>query len=69
MLSMLTGLSDADVVFEPDDVSGLMTRMLLPVKKQSAGWHLIAHVTASSEEGASIAARLAWHRSRRTRPV
>ncbi len=60
MLSMLTGLSDADVVFEPDDEAAHDPYAV--AGEETIGWnlaHLIAHVTASSEEGASIAARLA----------
>ena len=60
LLAQLDGLTDADIVFDPEDpdandpfaVSG----------EEEIGWslaHLIAHVTASSEEGAALSSLLA----------
>lgn len=60
MLGMLDGLTDADVVFEPNDEAA--DDPYAVEGEENIGWnlaHLIAHVTASSEEAASIAARLA----------
>lgn len=60
MLSLLDGLSDADVVFEPDDPGA--DDPFAVQGEEAIGWnfgHLIAHVTASSEEGAALSSLLA----------
>lgn len=60
MLALLDGLSDADVTFEPHD-EGADDPYAAEGEKH-IGWnlaHLVAHVTASSEEGAAFSSVLA----------
>ncbi|MCY3866744.1 MAG: DinB family protein [Chloroflexi bacterium] len=60
LLSQLDGLGDADIVFEPDDPDA--DDPFAVEGEEEIGWnlgHLIAHVTASSEEGAALSSLLA----------
>jgi len=60
MLDILNDLTDADVTFIPFDAEASDPHA--PAELQNIGWsigHLVLHVTASSEEYASIAAVLA----------
>lgn len=60
LLSLLEGLSDADVVFEPVDEEA--DDPYAVEGEEHIGWtfgHLIAHVTASTEEGAALSSLLA----------
>lgn len=60
LLTLLDGLSDADVVFDPVDEEA--NDPYAVAGEESIGWsvaHLIAHVTASSEEGAAFSSLLA----------
>ena len=60
LLSLLDGLDDADVAFEPEDPEA--DDPYAVEGEESIGWtfgHLIAHVTASSEEGAAFSSLLA----------
>jgi hypothetical protein len=60
MLSLLDEMTDADVTFDPVDENADDPHAA--AGEENIGWslaHLIAHVTASSEEGASISSRLA----------
>jgi hypothetical protein len=60
LLSLLDGLTDADVTFAPIDE--MADDPYATEGEEDLGWnfaHLIAHVTASCEEGASISSRLA----------
>ena len=61
LLALLTGAIDADVTFEPDDPGAEDTFATDPAEA-SLPWslgHVIAHVTASAEEAAFLAAELA----------
>ncbi len=60
LLSQLEGLTDADVVYEPEDPDA--KDPFAVAGEEEIGWnfgHLIAHVTASSEEGAALSSLLA----------
>ena len=60
LLGLLDGLSDADIVFAPDDPEA--DDPFAVEGEETIGWnfgHLIAHVTASSEEGAALSSLLA----------
>ena len=60
LLSLTEGLHDADIVFEPNDPEA--DDPFAVEGEESIGWsfgHLIAHVTASSEEGAAFSSLLA----------
>ena len=60
LLGLLDGLADADVVFDPEDPDA--DDPLPSEGEEEIGWnlgHLIAHVTASSEEGAALSSLLA----------
>lgn len=60
LLSLLDGLSDADIVFDPEDPTA--DDPYAVEGEEHIGWnfgHLIAHVTASSEEGAALSSLLA----------
>ncbi len=60
MLALLDGLSDADVTFDPVDTDA--NDPYAAAGEETIGWslaHLIAHVTASSEEGAAFSSVLA----------
>ena len=60
LLSLLPGLEDADVVFSPEDPEA--NDPFAVEGEENIGWnfgHLIAHVTASSEEGAALSSLLA----------
>lgn len=60
LLGLINGLSDADVVFAPEDAEA--DDPFAVEGEESIGWnfgHLIAHVTASSEEGAALSSLLA----------
>ncbi len=60
MLDLLDGLEDADVVFDPEDPEA--DDPFAVEGEERIGWnlgHLVAHVTASSEEGAALSSLLA----------
>jgi len=60
LLSLLDGLGDDDIVFDPEDPSA--DDPFAVEGEEEIGWtmgHLIAHVTASSEEGAALSSLLA----------
>lgn len=60
LLSLTEGLTDADIVFQPEDPEA--HDPFAVEGEESIGWsfgHLIAHVTASSEEGAAFSSLLA----------
>lgn len=60
ILEIIRDLDDADVVFDPVDPDAYDP--YAPEDEQRIGWsiaHLIAHVTASSEEGAAFSSLLA----------
>lgn len=60
LLSLVEGLTDADVVFDPVDTEA--DDPYAVEGEENIGWtfgHLIAHVTASSEEGAAFSSLLA----------
>jgi hypothetical protein len=60
LLSVLDGLTDADVVFDPVDPDAHDPEAV--DGEETIGWsiaHLLAHVTASSEEGAAFSSLLA----------
>ncbi len=60
LLGQLDGLSDADIVFDPEDPEA--DDPFAVEGEEGIGWnfgHLIAHVTASSEEGAALSSLLA----------
>ena len=60
LLGQIDGLSDADIVFTPEDADA--DDPFAVEGEESIGWnfgHLIAHVTASSEEGAALSSLLA----------
>jgi len=60
LLELLDGLSDADIVFDPEDPDA--DDPFAVEGEEEIGWnfgHLIAHVTASSEEGAALSSLLA----------
>lgn len=60
LLSLLADLTDADIVFDPDDPDA--DDPFAVEGEETIGWnfgHLIAHVTASSEEGAALSSLLA----------
>ena len=60
LLSLLEELTDADIVFDPDDPDA--DDPFAVEGEEEIGWnfgHLIAHVTASSEEGAALSSLLA----------
>ena len=60
LLSQLDGLTDADIVHEPEDPDA--SDPFAVEGEEEIGWnfgHLIAHVTASSEEGAALSSLLA----------
>ncbi|MXX52252.1 MAG: DinB family protein, partial [Chloroflexi bacterium] len=60
LLSQLDGLTDADIVFEPEDPDA--NDPFAVEGEEDIGWnfgHLIVHVTASSEEGAALSSLLA----------
>ena len=60
LLSLTDGLNDTDIVFNPEDPEA--HDPFAVEGEESIGWtfgHLIAHVTASSEEGAALSSLLA----------
>jgi len=60
LLGLLDGMTDEDVVFEPHDPEA--DDPYAVEGEEEIGWtfgHLIAHVTASSEEGAALSSLLA----------
>ncbi|MCY3833767.1 MAG: DinB family protein [Chloroflexi bacterium] len=60
LLGLLDGLTDADVVFDPEDPEA--DDPFAVEGEENIGWtlgHLVAHVTASSEEGAALSSLLA----------
>ena len=60
LLSLLDWLRDADIVFDPEDPNA--DDPFAVAGEENIGWtfgHLIAHVTASSEEGAALSSLLA----------
>ena len=60
LLAQLDGLTDADIVFDPEDPDA--SDPFAVEGEEEIGWsfaHLIAHVTASSEEGAALSSLLA----------
>lgn len=60
LLSLLDGLTDADIVFMPEDPEA--EDPFAVAGEEEIGWtfgHLIAHVTASSEEAAAFSSMLA----------
>ena len=60
LLDLLDGLRDADIVFDPEDPNA--DDPFAVEGEEEIGWnfgHLIAHVTASSEEGAALSSLLA----------
>ncbi len=60
MITLLEGLSDTDVTFEPTDETAEDPYAV--EGEEHIGWslaHLVAHVTASSEEGAAFSSILA----------
>ncbi len=60
LLGLLDELKDADIVFEPEDPDA--DDPFAVEGEEEIGWnfgHLIAHVTASSEEGAALSSLLA----------
>ena len=60
LLGLLNDLSDADIVFDPDDPDA--DDPFAVEGEETIGWnfgHLIAHVTASTEEGAALSSLLA----------
>jgi len=60
LLSLTDGLDDADITFEPEDPEA--DDPYAVEGEENIGWtfgHLIAHVTASSEEGAAFSSLLA----------
>lgn len=60
LLSLTEGLTDADIVFQPEDPEA--HDPFAVEGEEGIGWsfgHLIAHVTASSEEGAAFSSLLA----------
>lgn len=59
LLGLTDGLSDADIVFAPEDPEA--DDPFAVEGEETIGWnfgHLIAHVTASSEEGAALSSLL-----------
>ena len=60
LLSLMDGLTDADIVFNPIDADAHDPYAV--EGEEHIGWtlgHLIAHVTASTEEGAALSSLLA----------
>ncbi len=60
LLGLLADLTNADIVFDPDDPDA--DDPFAVEGEEAIGWnfgHLIAHVTASSEEGAALSSLLA----------
>lgn len=60
LLTLLDGLTDADVVFDPTDLEA--DDPYAVEGEENIGWtfgHLIAHITASTEEGAAFSSLLA----------
>ena len=60
LLSLLDGLTDDDIVFDPEDPDA--NDPFAVEGEEEIGWnfgHLIVHVTASSEEGAALSSLLA----------
>lgn len=60
LLQMIAGLTDADVTFDPEDPDAHDREAV--EGEETIGWsiaHLIAHVTASSEEAAAFSSLLA----------
>lgn len=60
LLALIADLEDADVVFEPDDPEA--DDPYAAEEERYIGWsiaHVIAHITASSEEGAAFSSLLA----------
>lgn len=60
LLGLLEGVNDADIVFDPEDANA--DDPFAVEGEENIGWnlgHLIAHVTASSEEGAALSSLLA----------
>ena len=60
LLGLLDGLNDDDIVFDPEDPGA--NDPFAVEGEENIGWnfgHLIAHVTASSEEGAALSSLLA----------
>ena len=60
LLTLLDGLDDSDIVFDPEDPQA--DDPYAVEGEEKIGWtfgHLIAHVTASSEEGAALSSLLA----------
>lgn len=60
LLELIADLDDADVTFDPEDPDAHDSEAV--EGEENIGWniaHLIAHVTASSEEGAALSSLLA----------
>ena len=60
LMGLIDGLIDADIVFTPEDPAA--DDPFAVEGEETIGWnfgHLIAHVTASSEEGAALSSLLA----------
>ena len=60
LVSLVDGLTDADIVFDPEDLEA--DDPYAVEGEENIGWtfgHLIAHVTASAEEGAAQSSLLA----------
>ena len=60
LLSLVADLGDGDIVFDPEDPNA--DDPFAVAGEEEIGWslgHLIAHVTASSEEGAALSSLLA----------
>ena len=60
LFGLLDGLSDGDIVFDPEDPEA--EDPFAVEGEERIGWtlgHLVAHVTASSEEGAALSSLLA----------
>jgi hypothetical protein len=69
LMSLVDGLTDADVVFDPEDPEA--DDPYAVEGEENIGWtfgHLIAHVTASSEEGVAQSSLLARGVSTAERP-
>lgn len=69
MLALLSDLTDADVIYEPVDEGA--NDPYAVEGEEGIGWtfgHLIAHVTASSEEGAAFSSMLARGHALAERP-
>lgn len=60
LLNLIADLDDADVTFDPEDLGAQDDAAV--EGEENIGWsiaHLLAHVTASSEEGAALSSLLA----------